>query len=167
MKITAFLLGVLLLSGCAGYHLGPVKPTAMKGVETLAVPVFKNDTLAPRIEVLVADGIIKQLQQDGTYRIGTEKNADAVLNGTIAAIKRRPARSLRSNTWVTEEFELELTLAYKVVSRATGETLMSGAVIGRTSYFVGGDIQQNERQAIPLAIEDAAIRLSSHISEGW
>ena len=33
----------------------------------LQYPTFKNRTLVPRIEVLVTDTVIKQLQQDGTY----------------------------------------------------------------------------------------------------
>jgi hypothetical protein len=46
-------------------------------------------------------------------------------------------------------------------------------VSGKTSFFVSGsnalaaDVNQDERQALPLAIEDAATRLVSQISEGW
>ena len=38
---------------------------------------------------------------------------------------------------------------------------------GTTSFFVSNDVEQDERQAIPLAAEQAAIRLVSQISEGF
>src|SRR5207249_4922525 len=51
----------LALSGCLGYHVGPVKPYYLRDVHTIAVPTFKNRTLVPRIEVLITDTVIKQL----------------------------------------------------------------------------------------------------------
>lgn len=167
MKLWTLPLLALLLAGCAGYHIGPIKPKAMEGIESIAVPSFKNDTLHPRLEVLLADGIIKQLQQDGTYRVASEETADAILEGKLLHIRRRAARSVRGDTWVTKEFVLTVTLEYKLMRRDTGASIKDATVTGQTSFFVDGDIQQNERQAIPLAIEDAAIRLVSHLSEGW
>ncbi len=46
----------------------------------------------PRIEVLVTDTVIKQFQQDGTYRIANSDKADATLKGEISRISRSPAR---------------------------------------------------------------------------
>jgi len=41
------------------------------------------------------DSVIKQLQQDGTYKIAHKSNADAVLKAEITEINRTPARSVR------------------------------------------------------------------------
>jgi hypothetical protein len=110
----------LLLCGCAGYKLGPGKPYYMKDVNTVAVPTFKNNTLVPRIEVLTANSLIKQFQTDGTYEITSEDRADAIVEGTIASIERRAARSLRGNVLATTEFEVDLKIAYTVTQRTTG-----------------------------------------------
>src|SRR5437016_14414407 len=67
----------LALCGCLGYHDGPVKPYYLRDVHTIAVPTFKNRTLVPRIEVLVTDTVIKQLQQDGTLQVDNGDMADA------------------------------------------------------------------------------------------
>jgi hypothetical protein len=161
------------LAGCAGYHAGPIKPTPMAKVSTIAVQTFKNDTLEPRIEVLIADGVIKQIQQDGTYKVAREDVADAILDGTLEEIERRPARSVRGNALLTREYELFLRIRYRVTDRVTGKQIENRAVTGKTSFFVSGtnalaaDVNQDERQALPLAIEDAAVRLVSQISEGW
>jgi outer membrane lipopolysaccharide assembly protein LptE/RlpB len=162
-----------VFTGCAGYHAGPIKPTPMANVKTLAVQTFKNDTLEPRIEVLLASTVIKQLQQDGTYKIAREDAADAILEATLSEIERKPARSVRGNTLLSREYDLILRVRYRVVERTTGKELESRSVNGRTSFFVSGsnalaaDVNQDERQALPIAAEDLATRLVSQISEGW
>src|SRR6266496_5317601 len=71
------------LGGCLGYHIGPVKPYYLRDVHTLAVPTFENQTLLPRIEVLVTNTVIKQFQQDGTFKIVGDADADATLKAEI------------------------------------------------------------------------------------
>ena len=161
------------LAGCAGYQQGPIKPTPMANVKTLAVPTFKNDTLETRVEVLLANSLIKQIQQDGTYRIVDEKDADATVDGVIEEIQRKPERSVRGNTLLSKEYSLIMRVKYTIKERATGRELEHRSVTGKTTFFVSGsnalaaDVLQDERQALPLAAEDLAVRLVSQISEGW
>jgi hypothetical protein len=54
----------------------------MRSVRTLAVPTFKNRTYEPRVEVLLADTLIKTPQEDGTYTIVSDDTADAILHCT-------------------------------------------------------------------------------------
>ena len=70
---------------------GSVKPAYLSAVQSIAVPTFKNQTLEPRIESLVTGTVIKQFQQDGTYRIASEDNADAILKAKSfeSAVSRR------------------------------------------------------------------------------
>lgn len=154
------------LSGCLGYHIGPAKPNYLRGVQTIAVPTFKNHTLTPRMEVLVTDTVIKQLQQDGTFRVASDANADATLKGEITRIDRAPARSLIGNVLATSEFTLAMHVRYTLVGR-DGKALTSGEAFGQTSFFVSSDVTTDERQALPLATEDLAGRLVSQLSEGW
>ena len=163
----------VLLTSCAGYQIGPVKPSRFAGIETIAVNTFKNDTLQPRVEVLLANSVIKQIQQDGTYRVSDESSADALLTGTLEEIRRRPSRYVRGNVLQTREYTLLIRVKYKVTSRATGKVLDERVVNGTTSFFVSGsgnvaaDVNQDELQAFPLAAEELAVRLVSQISEGW
>ncbi|MDQ3117170.1 MAG: LPS assembly lipoprotein LptE [Verrucomicrobiota bacterium] len=167
-KLLGVALLVFSLGGCAGYHLGPIQPHALRQVHSIAVPTFENRTLAPRIAVLVTDTVIKQFQQDGTYRIASDETADAILKGEITRIYRAPARSVRGNVLATNEFNLSLRVRYTLLERGTGKTLTSPLeVAGTTSFFVGPDITSDERQALPLAAEELAIRLVSQLSEGW
>jgi len=157
----------LLLTSCLGYHVGPVKPGVLRDVHLVAVPTFENKTLLPRVEVLVTDSVIKQLQQDGTYKIADKGGADAVLKAEITEITRTPARSVLGNVLATTEFNLAMHVKYKLEARG-GTVLMPDAeVVGSTSFFVGTDVTTDERQALPLAAEELAVHLVTQLSEGW
>ncbi|MDQ6810063.1 MAG: LPS assembly lipoprotein LptE [Verrucomicrobiota bacterium] len=156
----------LLLSGCAGYRLGGVKPYVLRDVHSIAVPTFRNLTIVPRIEVLVTGTLIKQFQQDGTFRIVNGNHGDAVLKGDIVRINRSPARSVSGNVLATTEFNLSLTVRYTLTAK-DGKVLSSGETNGGTSFFVSTDVTTDERQALPLATEDLAKRIVSQLSEGW
>lgn len=160
------LLLAFLFLGCAGYQLGPATPGYLRQVHAIAVPTFANTTLAPRIEVLVTGTVIKQFQQDGTFRIVNEDKADAILKGEIVSVGRSPARSVRGNVLSTTEFNLTMTVKFTLVDRS-GKTIGSGGVAGSTSFFVGSDVSTDERQAMPLAAEELARHLVSQLSEGW
>jgi hypothetical protein len=165
-KAFSSLLLAFLVGGCAGYHLGPATPAHLSHIKTIAVPTFANTTLVPRIEALVTGTVIKQFQQDGTFRIAGEDQADAVLKGEITGVGRSPTRSVRGNVLSTTEFNLHLRVRYSLVGR-DGKVLSPGGASGSTSFFVGSDVATDERQALPLAAEEMATQLVSQLSEGW
>ena len=167
MKASLATILCLALSGCLGYHVGPVKPYYLRDVHSISVPNFKNRTLLPRVEVLVTDTLIKQFQQDGTFQITTDDKADATLSGEISHVSRTPARSVRGNVLATTEFTLALTLRYTLTTRDGKNVAGPGDVTGTTTFFVSSDVTTDERQALPLATEDLATRLVAQLSEGW
>ena len=68
---------------------------------------------------------------------------------------------------LTSEFELNVNLRYQLSRRADGPGLDGGRLNGSTSFFVGSDVEQDERQAIPLAAQQLAVRLASEVTEGF
>jgi Lipopolysaccharide-assembly len=163
------------LAGCLGYHIGPAKPYYLRDVRSIAVPTFTNNTLIPRIEVMVTDSVIRQFQQDGTFRITSNGNADAILKAEITRIDRSPARSVSGNVLATSEFNLVMRVRYKLVGQDGKAIAPSAEVTGSTSFFVAntsatsitGDVENDEQQAIPLAAEELANHLVTQLSEGW
>jgi outer membrane lipopolysaccharide assembly protein LptE/RlpB len=164
--LAALLAAALMLTGC-GYTLGEIRPTPMRSVRSLAVPNFKNNTFESRIEVLLADTLVKKLQQDGTYRVVNTKQADAVLYCTIEEIDRGALRSVQNDVRATSEFSLIVTARFEVVDQGTGCVLMQGKAIGRSSFFSGNDLQTLERQGLSNAAVDLAENLTTRLSEGW
>ena len=179
MRSVLTLLSVLtaLLCASCGYHVGPVKPKKLENIRRICVKNFKNATLEPRMEALLASAVIKQLQLDGTYQITDEAHADAILHGTLLRMDRLPSRAVRGNVLQSSEYRLTITGHYRLVTAGTGTVLDERNVIGTTDFFVTtgssgsnlltADSAQDERQAMPLAVEDMATRISSLISEGW
>ena len=117
--------------------------------------------------MLVTDTVIKQLQQDGTFKVASDNDADAVLKGEITRIDRIPARSVRANVLATQEFNLRMDVRYTVAGRDGTALVGNGRATGATSFFVSADVTTDERQALPLATEDLASRLVTQLSEGW
>jgi hypothetical protein len=150
-----------------GYRLGYVKPSNYGHIESIYVPTFTNETLEPRSAVLVTNAVIQQFQRDGTYRLGTKQNADAVLEASIERLERRQARSARFNTLRTSELEFTLVVRYQFRDLSTNLVLDEGLIEGETSRFLDANFQLSERQALPLAAERLAENLVSRLSEGW
>ena len=144
-----------------------MKPGVLRDVHVIAVPTFENKSLLPRIEVLVTDSVIKQIQQDGTYKVANKDNADAVLKAEIIEISRTPARSVLGNVLATTEFNLTMHVRYKLDTRSGTSLTPYAEVVGTTSFFVGTDVTTDERQALPLAAEELATHLVTQLSEGW
>ncbi|HET9377689.1 MAG TPA: hypothetical protein VFO40_22135 [Chthoniobacterales bacterium] len=158
---------VAFLSGCAGYTLGPIQPSFMKGMHKLAVPIFDNKTYEPQVQTLVTDTFIKQIQQDGTYEITGLDQADVEIRGTIFAVTRVKARSVIGNVLASSQFNLQVQIRVQAINAHTGAVMGQRDVTGQTTFFVGNDLPTQERQAIPLAAEDAAVQAASFLSEGW
>lgn len=156
----------LLLPAC-GYRFGDIKPEPMREVKTLGIPTFINKTYENRVEVLAADTLIKQFQQDGTYAIVSDKRADAILYGEVSDIRRTQARPVLQNVLASAEFELRVTIEYEVIDRLSGNVLLTGLVVGETTFFSSPDLQNEEAQAIPVALEVAAVDIVSRVSEGF
>ena len=124
---------------------------------------------------MVTDTVIKQFQQDGTYRITGGRDADATLKAEITRITRSPARSVSGNVLATSELNLVMRIRYKLLGRDGHPLAPAGEVTGTTSFFVSnisttsitGDVVSDERQALPLAAEELANHLVTQLSEGW
>ena len=157
---------VLMLTGCAGYTVGPLKPARLASINTIAVPTFKNMTLEPRSSVLITNEVVKRLQNDGSYKVASTTAADAVLKGTLVEIRRRPLRSARFNTLRTREMEFEIFIDFTLEDARTREVLADGKARGSSNIFLDENFQLTERQALNEAATEAARDLVTRLSEG-
>jgi len=154
-----------LLFGCAGYHIGPVTKTSF---HSIAVPMFRNETLIPQLEAQISNAVIQRLQQDGSLRIESQPRADAILTGTVISYARTPLRVARTDVTVPEEFMISITVRVEARDRRTGETVLrSTDVEGKADVFIGEDQQSAEFQALPLVADDIAKRVANLLVESW
>src|SRR5207247_6690500 len=78
---------LLLLAGCAGYHLGPTAGQTA-GARSIQINPFLNQTIEPRLSEALTHALRKQIQQDGTFRLNTADDGDIILTGAIIKYDR-------------------------------------------------------------------------------
>lgn len=157
----------LVLTSCAGYQIGTSKPAHLQAIRAIAVPTFSNDTLEPRLSVLMTNAVIKQLQTDGSYQIASEGSADAVLEAKITDIDRAQFRAVRTNVLRTSELRVDLRVDYKLKEAGTNKVLHSGRVFGGSYIVLDPNFQLSEHQAMEEASQRIAMTLVSEIADGW
>jgi hypothetical protein len=159
---------LLCLGSCAGYKLGGIKPASLAGVETIAVPMFSNGTQHPRANALATSAVTNAIVQEGTYRIGTADQADAVLVGEVSAINYRAIRGTRIDSLFPEELANTVILQWTLKdARDPTKVLASGSSRGESQLFVSSNLQTARNNALPEALERAGEALVSTLANGY
>lgn len=168
MKSLFLLAPLVLLSSCAGYRLGGVKPASLTNVRTISVSMFQNGTQHPRAEAMATSAVAAAISQDGTYKLSAPDKADAVLEGTLEKISYSSIRGSRLDSLLPEELhnEVELSWILKDAKDPT-KTLASGKSQGNSQLFVDSNLQTARNNALPDALERAGESLVSTISNGY
>lgn len=157
--VILFLL-VITVNGC-GYRIGSLLPADLK---TIAVPIFKNKTPEPGLDVPVTEGIIQELIFDGTLEVVEEDDADTLLIGEIISYKREP---LRYDNEVTSEYRLLIGVRLKFLDLRHKKVIWTyPAVYGDATFFVGLSLPESEQTALPDVIEDLAHEVVEKVVEG-
>lgn len=158
----------LAFSSCAGYQLGGAKPAILRDVRNISVPMFHNDTLHPRAEALATSAATDAVVRDGTYRITSLDQADAILVGTVQTISYTPLRSARLDTLRPEELQNSVTLVWTLKdARDPTRILASGSSTGTSRFFVSSNLQTSRNNALPDALERASEAMISRLANGF
>jgi len=158
----------LLFSSCAGYHMGGIPSAQLKGVKTIYVPMVKNESYKPSLQVMATNALIHQLENDGTFHSSRIGSADATLEVTIINFERNSMRRAPDNSLVSEEYQGLLTAKATLINNLTGKKVFADQTFtGKTQYYVAQDAQEGERQALPLAAEDLAREIITQVTNGW
>lgn len=166
LPATAF--GIILLTGCAGYQLGGVKPGHLRGVSAVHVATTENKTTQPRAAAQATNYIVDAFTQDGTYRLTTIDSADARLESTLETIDYRQIRSTRDDSLESEELEMTVHLTWSLIDGANPlQLLESGRATGRTRFFVDPNLQTAQRNALSDALERAAQSIVARLADGF
>ena len=157
---------VLLLAGCAGYHLGPVNPNIRAGEESIEVLPFNNQTLQPRLGSALTQALREQLQTDSTYHLATRGPGDVVVSGNITSYGREAVSFLSADVSTPEDYRITITAHVTAREHATGKVLLDKSVTGDTLVHVSSDLANAERQALPLLAQDLAQNITELLTEG-
>jgi hypothetical protein len=164
-RLFAAFLSAFLLSGCAGYHLGPANGMAA-GEKSIQVRPFANSTLEPRLTDAVTAQLRREIQRDGTFRLATHDDGDVVVTGTLTRYNRREMSISEADTLTPVDFRLILTAHVTARERGTGKVLLDKTVSGSVLIRIGLDLPDSERQAMPILASDLAKNVTALLAEG-
>ena len=155
----------LLLSGCAGYRLGPTNGVRA-GERSIQINPFLNKTIQPRLSEAVAISLRKNLQRDGTYRLNTHNEGDIIVTGAIVSYDRTQLSYQPRDILTPRDYRISITAQVTARDRNSGKVLLDRPVTGRTTVRVGQDLNSAERQALPLVADDLAQNVTSLLVDG-
>ena len=162
------LLVVLVFDGCAGYRVGNTSGRDLQGVRSVYVPVARNTSLEPDLQMTVTNAIIRRFNSDGTLEVNQTSNADSELDITIINVQHTAVRSSTTDILITAQYQLTIQATATYVNRKLGRKIFENYPVGgSTTFFTQSNIQEGERQALPLAAEDLANNAVKLITEGW
>ena len=165
IRFPLLILCSVFITGCAGYRLGPTNGLAA-GDKSIEVAPFTNETMEPRLSTPVTHALRKRLQQDGTYRLESDGEADILVKGRITQF-RRGELSFQPNDVITvRDYYIELGAEIVAIDRSTGRTNLTQFVQGSTIIRVGADLANAERQAVPLLAADLARQATQLLVDG-
>jgi hypothetical protein len=157
---------VLLLTGCAGYRLGPANGMAA-GSRSIRINPIPNQTLQPGLSDAVTGMLRKELQRDGAFQLATHQDTgDIVLDGTIVRYDRHELSFHSSDNLTVKDFSILITAQITARERGTGKVILDKLVTGSTMIRVGSDMTSAERQGMPLLADDLAKNVVALLSEG-
>jgi outer membrane lipopolysaccharide assembly protein LptE/RlpB len=159
-------LGACLLaaSGC-GYY-GTSSRTA-KDIKSIAVPFFENRTAEPNLEIIVTERVIDNLVADNTLSVQDERNADAVLQGTIVSFQNNPFSFNRELN--AQEYHVVVSVEATLYNRKLDESIWEKQLIkGDGSYFVdSSEPGFRYEDALVEAIKEITDRILNLTVQDW
>lgn len=134
-KFVALLLCSMTTFSCA-YKLSNAVDKLPGGVTTIAVPLFKNDSKEPNIEVYFTNSFKNEVLRFGRINlVNSESQAEAVVTGVIKSVKivsdesvieSKNATYLPYGTVLATQVKVTVTVAMKMTEVKTQKVLWSG-----------------------------------------
>jgi hypothetical protein len=117
---------------------------------------------------VLADEATSYSYQDGTYRITSLDEADAVLEGRVASIQYSQLVGNRLDTALPEQLSNAVTLGWELKdARDRSKVLMAGSSVGTSQLFVTSNLQTSRNNALPEAVERAGEKMVSQLSSSY
>lgn len=164
-SIFLVLAAAAILSGCAGYQLGPTNGLAA-GSRTIEIQPFRNDTQEARFQDTVTTAVRRNINRDGTYKLATHGEPDIVVAGTITRYRRQGVSFQPRDTLTERDYNLVMFARVIAKDRATDKVIVDKEVSARTIIRVGADLPSAEREAMPILAEELARNITYLLVDG-
>jgi Lipopolysaccharide-assembly len=102
------------LSGCA-YHMGHGDRQIPGGYRTVAVPVFKNNTIESGVEVYFTNAFIREMQRSQIGMLTEKANAQVAVEGVVESVTYIPMVTVKSDNTNTLPPGTVLNTSYAIL----------------------------------------------------
>lgn len=125
------LLGFLFLSGC-GYQMVGKETHVPAGLNSIAIPTFKNRTYEPGIEIAFTQAFLREFILDRRVHVVDRSQADSLLEGVITDFRMYSVSYDRSG--LVLEYQTSVVLNVTLKDRA-GKVLWEEKNFSETQWF--------------------------------
>lgn len=153
------ILCVLLVTSC-GYQMVGKETHVPPGLNSIAIPTFKNETFEPGIEIILTQAILREFIQDRRVNVVGRAEASCVLEGTVKFFTISSVSFDKSGFALEYQTHVALNLALK---DRTGKVLWQENDFTERTWFrasSSGLINEANKQA---AIQEAASLIAGRI----
>jgi outer membrane lipopolysaccharide assembly protein LptE/RlpB len=84
LKKFLIIICMVLITGC-GYQLVGKETHVPPGLNSIAIPTFKNETFEPGIEIPFTQAFLNEFIQDRRVKVVSRAEADAILTGVVTS----------------------------------------------------------------------------------
>jgi hypothetical protein len=131
-----------LFAGCATYRWGAGDRSIVGGYKLAAVPLFKNVTFEPGVEVLFTNHLIHEIERSKVLTVVPPAEAEVFLEGTITNIAYEKTAvktsvelpDLSSNSSLTSEYRVAINMTLNLRRSADREIIWRGQFAGERFY---------------------------------
>ncbi len=129
-----------LLSACSSYTVGSAERKVPGGYRQVAVPIFKNVTMEPGIEVSFTNAMIRELARSKVASVTDKEHAEVIIEGQIDSIQyspesRRAFSGFREEVTIASQYTILLEATVSVRRAADREIIWTGQFKGKKPYF--------------------------------
>jgi outer membrane lipopolysaccharide assembly protein LptE/RlpB len=122
---------MVLIAAC-GYRMVGKETHVPPGLNSVAIPTFKNRTYEPGIEVAFTQAFLKEFILDRRVNVVSQAQADSILEGTITDFRMYSVSYDRSG--LVLEYQTTVTLDLTLRDR-TGKALWEQRGFSETQWF--------------------------------
>ena len=152
----------LVLFGC-GYHVAGTSDHLPSGWNSIAVPIFVNDTTNYRIEQKFTQAVIREFISRSKYHVVQDTaSADAVLRGEVLSIETAPVLFNATTGEVTTMLVTVHTKIDLVDNKTQKPVYENTDMVFRSEYQISPDVKSFFNEQDP-AVERMSRDLASHI----
>ncbi|MGA7875268.1 MAG: LptE family protein, partial [Desulfoferrobacter sp.] len=160
-SLSSILCLLLILSGC-GYRFSGEGPGPQPGLQSIAIPVFENNTTEPGLEALFASALRREFILRSQLQVVPIEKAQAIMRGRIVNIYT--SRVAQKQVEQTIEMRLFLTVDIRCEDARTGKVIWQypGYTYYRTYSVSSSDpimLFENRRRAEEFLAQEMSIRI--------